>query len=57
MTRRVVIERDTASPLWVVRCAEPAECCAVCWLGSSFTREGAEVLAAMWKYEVADAAV
>ena len=67
MTRRVVIVRDTASPLWVLRCVKPCgasgdgEWCMRgpdgrhpphCYLGSGLSQDGAAAVAARWRYEV-----
>jgi hypothetical protein len=45
---RTRITRDTCSPPYVVRWAEP--CREGCWLGSS--RDRAAAMAARWGYEV-----
>lgn len=42
------IARDTCTPLWAILCAATG-----CWLGSAFTREGAERLARGYGYEAA----
>lgn len=54
-SRRVVIVRDTASPLWVIRCSEPCRpdgwCQGrdlgkkICWLGSGMCRAGVMAIA------------
>lgn len=55
--KRVVIVRDTASPLWVIRCSEPCRpdgwCQGrdltpprqVCWLGSGMCKAGVTAMA------------
>jgi hypothetical protein len=55
--RRVAVTRDTSSPLWVIRCAQPCQPAGWCmngpegkhpphcYLGASFTAAGAALLA------------
>ena len=62
--RRVVIQKDSASPLHFLRCATPCQadgwCMGrdigqrMCWLGSDRTAEGAARLAQMVGYEIAE---
>lgn len=60
---RVVIARDTFSPLYVLRCREPCQiggwCMwheikkeALCYLGAGLTEANARAQAARWGYEV-----
>jgi hypothetical protein len=60
---RVVIARDTCSPLYVLRCVRPCQdggwCmfhpvqqAPLCWLGSGLTEASARAQAARWNYEV-----
>ena len=63
MTRRVVILRDPAAPLWFLHCAEPCRsqgwCMDMggkpgCYLGGSLTRDGAAQMARAVGYEVVE---
>jgi hypothetical protein len=62
--KRVAVTRDTCSPLWVIRCAQPCQPAGWCmngpegkhpphcWLLGSMTEEGARSSAARLGYEV-----